>query len=101
MNVLGSLKTMEKLIKAIYHLIHRNYFDSVLEHIYAIALTLLVFVAIGYIFIFKPIVLFYLLIASMLVMGWFMMYLLFPKLYDQFQTIVRSAIRFLRQFIDR
>jgi hypothetical protein len=101
MNVLGSLKTMEKLKKAINHLIHGNYFDSVLEHIYAIALTLFVFVAIGYIFVFKPVVLFYLLIASMLVMGWFMMYLLFPKLYDQFQTMVRSAIRFLRQFINR
>jgi hypothetical protein len=85
---------MKKLNKALNKLLHGDYFDTVLEHIYAVALVVLLFLAIGYFFIFYPIVLLYLLIAGMLLMGWFMMIALFPDFYHQVRSIMTSALQF-------
>ena len=92
---------MKKLKQALKYLLYGNYFDTVLEHIYSVALTIGLFLAIGYFFIFYPIALLYLLILGMLVMGWFMMALLFPDLFAQLNAIMTSVLQFLRKITRR
>lgn len=89
------------LTKALKYLIHGDYFDTVLEHIYGVALVIGVFLVIGYFFIFSPIVLLYLLLAGTLVMGWFMMALLFPDFHHQLRAIMASIMKFLSKYTRR
>ena len=71
---------------------NQKYFDDSLDSIYALALIIMVFFVIGFVYIFKPVILLYLLILGMLVMGWFMIALLFPDLFEKIQKVKRSIL---------
>ena len=71
----------------------KNSFSSTLDLVHAIALTVGLFVLIGFFFIYKPVVLLVILVAGMLVMGWFMLATFFPELHEQLQTAKRWLIQ--------
>lgn len=98
---IDGIETLEKLYQALKYLLYGDYFDTVLERMFGIALAIGLFLAIGYIFMVKPVILFYLLIAGMLVMGWFMMILLFPDFFHQLRAMMTSVVQFLSKITRR
>lgn len=74
----------------------KSYFEHTLDAVYAVALIAGLFMLIGYFFIYKPIVLLFILIAGMLIMGWFMLAVLFPDLHEQIQVARRWLMQLFR-----
>ena len=75
----------------------KSSFSSTLDLIHAIALTVGLFVLIGFFFIYKPVVLLFILGAGMLVMGWFMLAAFFPELHEQLQIAKRWLIQLVQR----
>lgn len=79
----------------------KSIFSTLLDQVHALALTLGVFLIVGFFFIFKPIILLYLLIAGMLVAGWFMLYFIFPDLHSWTQIHQKNLMKKLRHFFGK
>ncbi len=89
---------METVKKVLHYLLRGDYFESVLDHIYGLALAAGVFFVVGYFYIFNPVILLYVLIAGMLFVGWFMMYFLVPEWYDRIQKLKYSIVQLFNKY---
>ena len=59
-----------------------EFYGGLIERMFALVVCVGIFAALAFAFIYKPIILLYVLIAGMLVMGWFMLYFVFPELHE-------------------
>ncbi len=89
---------METVKKILHCLLHGDYFESVLDHIYGLALAVGVFIVVGYFYIFNPVILLYVLLAGLLFVGWFMMYFLVPEWYEQIQKIKDFIVQLFNKY---
>ena len=66
-----------------------EFYGSVIERLFALLVSIAVFIAVIISYIYMPQILLYLLILGMLVMGWFMLYFVFPEIHEWINKIRR------------
>ena len=69
-----------------------EFFAGTIERLFALVVSIAVFAAVIVCYIYKPIILLYLLIAGMCLMGWFMLYFIFPEIHERLYSIRRLLI---------
>ena len=74
-----------------------EFFAGVIECMFALAVSVAVFAAVIISYIYKPEILLYLLIAGMLIMGWFMLYFIFPELHERVNELQRYFNRQIKK----
>ena len=72
-----------------------EFFSGVLDRLFALSVSIIFIGITIYCFVYKPVILFYLLIVGMLVMGWFMLYFIFPDLHEWFYSIKRTLVKLI------
>ena len=79
-----------KLFKeTIAFLTSREFFSGVVERLFALLVSIVVFAAVILSYVYEPRILLYLLILGMLVMGWFMLYFVFPEIHERIYELRR------------
>lgn len=66
-----------------------EFFSGVIERMFALLVSVAVFAAVIACYIYKPEILLYLLILGMVVMGWFMLYFIFPEIHESIHQFRR------------
>ena len=69
-----------------------EFFSGVIERMFALLVTIVFFAAIIVCYVFKPIILLYVLILGMLIMGWFMLYFIFPEAHEWLHATKRRLL---------
>jgi len=75
-----------------------EFFSGLIERLFALLVSVAVFAAVIVCYIYKPEILLYLLILGMLVMGWFMLYFIFPEIHEWINDLKRFISRLLTKF---
>ena len=73
-------------------------FSGVIERLYALTVSIAVFAGVILCYIYKPKILLYLLILGMLVMGWFMLYFIFPEFHEWINELKRNIDKRLAKY---
>ena len=89
------MKLFEETIK---FLKSSEFFTGILDRIFLLLFSAVFFGLLIYVFIYKPVILFYLLVAGMLVMGWFMLYFIFPGAQEWVFSLRRALVQLLSKF---
>ena len=75
-----------------------EFFTGVIERLFALTVSIVVFAAVILCYIYKPNILLYFLILGMLVMGWFMLYFIFPEIHEWINGIKRLMGKLLAKY---
>ena len=75
-----------------------EFFSGVIERMFALLVSVAVFALVILCYIYKPEILLYLLILGMLVMGWFMLYFIFPEFHEWINHFRRFWGKFWQKY---
>lgn len=66
-----------------------EFFSGVIERMFALLVSVALFAALILCYVYKPVILLYILIAGLLIMGWFMLYFIFPEIHERIAGLKR------------